>query len=148
MQVFTFLYVFTLDGALFGDDVKNFVSGLIIMGIWQVGGFLVGAWEWLRRLYIIVMPCLCLNKNTWQNVPFIGKFPRGFNFRCVSDCLQIAKTKRRKKEKQLNACFYDFHYTTTSQGLKTTSIVGRKIRTTRKLIHDMWKRSSWIFEYA
>ena len=31
MQVIPFLCVFILDGALFGDDVKKFVSGLIIL---------------------------------------------------------------------------------------------------------------------
>ena len=30
MQVVPFLCVFVLDGALFGDDVKNFVSDLIV----------------------------------------------------------------------------------------------------------------------
>ena len=31
MQVIQFLCVFILDGALLGDDVKKFVSGLIIL---------------------------------------------------------------------------------------------------------------------
>ena len=31
MQVIPFLCAFILDGALFGDDVKTFVSGLIIL---------------------------------------------------------------------------------------------------------------------
>ena len=31
MQVIPFLCVLILDGALFGDDVKKFVSGLIIL---------------------------------------------------------------------------------------------------------------------
>ena len=31
MQVIPFLCVFNLDGALFGDDVKKIVSGLIIL---------------------------------------------------------------------------------------------------------------------
>ena len=36
MQVIPFYCVFISNGALFWDDVKKFVSGLIIMGIWQV----------------------------------------------------------------------------------------------------------------
>ena len=31
MQVIPFLCVFIMDGALFGDDVKKFVSGLVIL---------------------------------------------------------------------------------------------------------------------
>ena len=31
MQIIPLLCVFILDGALFGDDVKKFVSGLIIL---------------------------------------------------------------------------------------------------------------------
>ena len=48
-------------GALFGDDVKKFVSDLIIYSILydRRGGFLGGALEWFQRSYIIVMPCLC-----------------------------------------------------------------------------------------
>ena len=33
MQIIPFLFVFLSNGALFGDDVKTFVSGLIIMVI-------------------------------------------------------------------------------------------------------------------
>ena len=57
MQVNLFLCVFVLDGALFWDDVKKFVSGLIILYD-RRGGFLGGALEWFQRSYIIVMPCL------------------------------------------------------------------------------------------
>ena len=45
MQVFPFLCVFILDGALFGDDVQKFVSGLII-SYDRRDGFLGGALEW------------------------------------------------------------------------------------------------------
>ena len=60
MQVIPFLCVFILDGALFGDDVKKFMSDLIIYILYvRRGGFLGGALEWLpQRSYIIVMPCL------------------------------------------------------------------------------------------
>ena len=57
MQVIPFLCVFILDGALFGDDVQKFVSGLIILYDIR-GGFLGWALEWFQRPYIIVMPCL------------------------------------------------------------------------------------------
>ena len=33
MQVIPFHFVFISNGALFGDDVNEFVSGFIIMGI-------------------------------------------------------------------------------------------------------------------
>ena len=42
MQVIPFLCVFILDGALFGDDVKKFVSGLIILNDRRVAASLVG----------------------------------------------------------------------------------------------------------
>ena len=59
MQVIPFLCVFILDGALFGDDVKKIVSGLIILYD-RRGGFLGGVLEWFQRSYIIVMPSLWL----------------------------------------------------------------------------------------
>ena len=67
MQVVSFHCVFISSGALFGDDVKKFVSGLIIMGIpSMIGGvgFFGGAWKWFQQSYIIVMPCLLL--RSWQ----------------------------------------------------------------------------------
>ena len=87
MQFILFLCVFILDGTLIWGRRQTFVSGLIIMGIWQVGerllrwglgvvpailnhcnavkwvhdrwgGFLGGAWEFFQRSYIIVTQCL------------------------------------------------------------------------------------------
>ena len=58
MQVIPFLCVFILDGALFGDDVKNSCRTLLYILYDRRGGFLGGALEWFQRSYIIVMPCL------------------------------------------------------------------------------------------
>ena len=58
MQVIQFFCVFILDGALFGEDVKKFVSGLIILYD-RRGCFLGVALEWFQRSYITVMPCQC-----------------------------------------------------------------------------------------
>ena len=55
MQVIPFLCVFILDGALFGDDVKKFVSGLISYYIICQG--------WLLRWGFGVVPAIIYQCN-------------------------------------------------------------------------------------
>ena len=57
---------FISNGAIFGDNVKKIVSGLILMGIWQVGGFTGGAGELFQGLYnyyYCIVPCLWLYRT-------------------------------------------------------------------------------------
>ena len=64
MQVIPFLFVLILDGGLFGGRCLTFLSGLIIMVIWQVGWLL--RWGKVWRPYSI-SDHISFLKSAWRH---------------------------------------------------------------------------------
>ena len=57
--------------AFWGRCKRNSCLALLVIILYDRGGFLGGALEWFQRSYIIVMPCLWLNLEVYLNTPAI-----------------------------------------------------------------------------